>query len=146
MPLLRHLRVVLTLAARADDCPHSLQHPACVDGEPSGDGAHQEQQQHRREEQLPAQPQTAMPPVSDTAAGQQAAAAAAGGAPEQNPQSAAALRAAVEAVAEEVAAEAGGPDERLQAMQAAQDLIEQYMQFADRIHDGECNQQGRGRS
>jgi hypothetical protein len=43
----------------------------------------------------------------------------------------------VEAVAEEVAAEAGGADERLQAMQAAQELIEQYMQFADRIHEGE---------
>ena len=141
-PLLRHLRAVLSLAAWAEDEPPHLQRSSSIHGEPAPDGEQQQQQpqmqqQQQREEQPTVQPLTNAAPVADPAAAQQDAAAAAGGAPAPATASAAALRAAVEAVAEEVAAEAGGADERLQAMQAAQELIEQYMQFADRIHEGE---------
>ena len=132
MPLLRHLRAVFSLAAQANDEPPPLRGSNLVDGEPSPGGAQQQEQQQQREEQ----PSVSTVP-SDPAEVQQAAAVPAGGVPVQPAASAAALCAAVEAVAEQVAAEAGGPDERLQAMQAAQELIEQYMQFADRIHEGE---------
>ena len=136
MPLLRHLRAVLDLAVQAEDVQPHEQNADPANGGAAPAEAGQATPSEPVQEQTASQHPAAAAPASVPAA-QQPVAAEEGGAQQRAAETAAALRAAVEAVAEEVAAEAGRADDRFQAMQAAQELIEQYMQFADRIQEGE---------